>query len=75
MGSERVAAVRQRAAGEQASTEPNTEMPYLNLQGPHPKIGQSFAAMLDDTASRTCLPVTAELVSDRWIKIGADDWR
>jgi len=46
-------------------------MPYLNLQGP----GQSFAAMLDDTANRTCLPVTAELVSQHWLKIGADDWR
>jgi len=43
-------------------------MPYLNLQGPQPKIGQSFNAMLDDTGSRTSLPVTAELISDWWIK-------
>ena len=50
-------------------------MPYLNLQGPQPKIGQSFNAMLDDTSSRTGLPVTAELASDRWIKIGDADWR
>ena len=50
-------------------------MPYLNIQGPQPKIGQRFDAMLDDTGSRTSLPVTAELTSNRWIKIGADDWR
>ena len=50
-------------------------MPYLNVDGPQPKIGKPFAAFLDDTGGRTCLPVTAELVSDRWIKIGADDWR
>jgi hypothetical protein len=50
-------------------------MPYLSLQGPHPKIGKPFAAMLDDTAGRTCLPVTAELISEHWLKIGADDWR
>ena len=50
-------------------------MPYLSIQGPHPKIGKPFGAFLDDTGGRTSLPVTAELVSDRWIKIGADDWR
>jgi hypothetical protein len=50
-------------------------MPYLNIQGQHPKIGQSFNAMLDDTGSRTCLPVTAELTSNHWIKIGSDDFR
>ena len=50
-------------------------MPYLSTQGLHPKIGKPFGGMLDDTASRTCLPVTAELISDQWIKIGADDWR
>ena len=50
-------------------------MPYLNVQGPQPKIGQSFNAMLDDTGSRTSLPVTAELTSNRWIKIGSDDFR
>src|SRR5215472_6292234 len=50
-------------------------MPYLNIQGPQPKIGQRFDAMLDDTGSRTSLPVTAELTSNRWIRIGADDWR
>src|SRR5215831_2180230 len=31
--------------------------------------------MLDDTGSRTSLRVTTELISEWWIKIGADDWR
>ena len=65
----------QRPAGEQAPTEPDTEMPYLNVQGLHPKTGAPFAAMLDDGHSRIGLPVTAELVSQHWLKIGADDWR
>jgi len=43
-------------------------MPYLSTQGPHPKIGKPFGGMLDDTGSRTSLPVTAELISDWWIK-------
>src|SRR5215813_8737281 len=59
----------------ESPTEPSTEMPYLNVQGPEPKVGQPFSAMLDDTASRTSLPVTAELTSNHWIKIGSDDFR
>jgi hypothetical protein len=31
--------------------------------------------MLDDDGGRTRLPVTAELTSNRWIKIGSDDFR
>src|SRR5215831_2367853 len=31
--------------------------------------------MLDDGHSRTSLPVTAELTSNRWIRIGDADWR
>src|SRR5215472_12590524 len=50
-------------------------MPYLSTQGPRPKIGKPFNAMLDDGHSRTGLPVSAVQTSDRWIRIGADDWR
>jgi hypothetical protein len=49
-------------------------MPYLNTRL-QPKIGQSFNALLDDDGGRTSLPVTAELTSNRWIKIGNDDFR
>ena len=31
--------------------------------------------MLDDTGSRTSLPVTAELTSQHWLKIGENDFR
>src|SRR5215813_12895235 len=51
-------------------------MPYLNVQGPQPKIGNPFSAMLDDGHSRTGgLPVTAELASQHWLKIGENDFR
>src|SRR5215471_2064865 len=64
-----------RGRDKNAATVANSFMPYLSLQGPQPKIGQPFSAMLDDTGSRTSLPVTAELVSEWWIKIGGNDWR
>ena len=50
-------------------------MPYLTTQGLYPKLGVSFAAMLDDGHSRTSLPVTAELTSQHWLKIGDNDFR
>jgi len=50
-------------------------MPYLTTQGLYPKLGVSFAAMLDDGHSRTSLPVTAELTSQYWLKIGDNDFR
>src|SRR5262252_4760928 len=51
-------------------------MPYLTTQGLYPKLGVSFAAMLDDGHSRTGgLPVTAELASQHWLKIGDNDFR
>jgi len=51
-------------------------MPYLTTQGLYPKLGVSFAAMLDDGHSRTGgLPVTAELASQHWLKIGENDFR
>jgi hypothetical protein len=50
-------------------------MPYLNVQGLHPKIGAPFAAMLDDGHSRTSLPVTGELTSQHWLKIGENVFR
>jgi hypothetical protein len=52
-------------------------MPYLTTQGLHlyPKIGKPFSAMLDDGHSRTGLPVTAELTSQHWLRIGENDLR
>ena len=50
-------------------------MPYLNVQGLYPKIGKPFSAMLDDGHSRIGLPVTAELASQHWLRIGENDFR
>src|SRR5215472_617774 len=50
-------------------------MPHLNVQGLYPKIGKPFSAMLDDGHSRIGLPVTAELASQHWLRIGENDFR
>ena len=51
-------------------------MLYLTTtHGSHPEVGKPFGAMLDDTSSRSRLPVIAELTANGWIRIGVDDWR